>query len=330
MQPPHVKDLVCPETDHALVVAPGAVEVAGGLVEGALRCPLDGRQWPIRGGIPRFAEDGEYTKSFGEQWNQFRRTQLDRFNGTTLSRDRFYQGTGWRADELRGARVLEVGCGAGRFTQVLLDAGAQVFAVDLSTAVDACYANNAPPANLCLAQADVYALPFPGQSFDFVFCYGVLQHTPDPRGAFRRLVAQLRPGGALAIDVYRKGWELQPYKSKYLYRWLTIRLPRRFLFRLIAAYVPRWLPVDTLVKRTPVLGRVAGLAIPCWNYSASPLTRAQQVEWAILDTFDALASRYDSPQTLAAVREWFAAAGLEAVSVRPGGNGILGNGRAPC
>jgi hypothetical protein len=76
--------------------------------------------------------------------------------------------------------------------------------------------------------------------------------------------------------------------------------------------------------------RMMGLLIPCWNSAYLPLTPAQRVEWAVLDTFDALASRYDSPQSLGAVGEWFAAAGLEAVSVRPGGNGILGSGRAPC
>ena len=59
-----------------------------------------------------------------------------------------------------------------------------------------------------------------------------------------------------------------------------------------------------------------------------PLSREQQVEWAILDTFDALAPAYDDPQTPETVSEWFRSAGMTDVRVRIGGNGVLGNGEA--
>ena len=327
MQHDHIKHLVCPGTDHEFGLAPGFREAEGEICEGELICPFDGRRVPIRNSIPRFHEDGEYVSTFGEQWNRFRRTQIDKFNGTTLSRDRFYAGIGWRTEELKGARVLEVGCGAGRFTQILLDAGALVYAVDYSSAVDACFANHGPHPNLCVIQADLYRMPFRRGSFEFVFCYGVLQHTPDPQAAFMSLVPFLRSGGRLAIDVYRKGWEIAPHKSKYPYRSFTRRLPRDLLFRIIQWYVPKWLPFDTFIKRIPGVGPAMGMLIPCWNYSYLPLTKEQRIEWGILDTFDALASEYDSPQTLEAVQSWFREAGLEDISVRPGGNGILGNGR---
>jgi SAM-dependent methyltransferase len=329
MQAAHAKELRCPRGDHGLILEAGARETSGDVQEGALVCPLDGARVPIRGAIPRFREDDGYAANFGEQWNRFRRTQLDRFNGTTLSRDRFYAGTGWTPAELEGARVLEVGCGAGRFTQILLEAGANVFALDYSSAVDACYANHGPHPRLCVVQADLYRMPFEPASFDDVFCYGVLQHTPDPRAAFLALAAFLKPGGRIAIDVYRKGWALAPHKSKYLWRPLTRRLPHPALFRAIQWYVPRWLPIDTRIKSLPRIGNALGMLIPCWNYADRPLTPSQQVEWAILDTFDALAPRYDLPQRAETVEGWFREAGLQDVSVRPGGNGLLGNGRAP-
>jgi hypothetical protein len=50
-------------------------------------------------------------------------------------------------------------------------------------------------------------------------------------------------------------------------------------------------------------------------------------EWAILDTFDMLSPRYDAPQTLENVREWFRVAGLDAVEVEIGYNGIEGRGK---
>jgi len=157
----------------------------------------------------------------------------------------------------------------------------------------------------------------------------VLQHTPDPRASFMSLIPFLKPGGEVAVDVYHKGWSIEPYKSKYLYRPLTTRLPRDLLFRFIKWYIPKWLPFDTFAKRIPFVGRLVGLLIPCWNYSYLPLSDQRRTEWGILDTFDALAPAYDYPQTQRTVMQWFQAAGLTDIRVRLGGNGVLGNGRAP-
>lgn len=162
MRREHIKNLMCPDADHELSLAPGFKEAHGQIAEGELVCSVDRRTVPIRNYIPRFHEEEEYVRTFGEQWNRFRRTQIDKFNGTTLSRDRFYAGTRWGPDGLKGARVLEVGCGAGRFTQVLLDAGALVYAVDYSSAVEACFENHGLHPNLCVVQADLYRMPFVG------------------------------------------------------------------------------------------------------------------------------------------------------------------------
>jgi SAM-dependent methyltransferase len=323
-----ISELLCVRGPHNLELMEGAVEERGEIKEGVLTCPAGCPLVPIRQFVPRFVPNSSYSANFGEQWNRFRRTQIDRYNGTTLSKDRFFSGTGWSPAELKGAKILEAGCGAGRFTQVMLDAGAHVYSVDLSSAVDACFANNGPHENLCVVQADLCQIPFRPGSFDKVFCYGVLQHTPDPRASFMNLVPFLRPGGDLAIDVYHKGWALEPYKSKYFYRPLTTRMPRDWLFRLLQWYIPKWLPFDTFIKRLPLVGGVLGMVIPCWNYRYLPLSREQRAEWSVLDTFDALAPAYDLPQTPETITEWFTNAGLTDIHVRLGGNGILGSARS--
>ncbi len=268
-----------------------------------------------------------YADSFGEQWNRYRRVQLDSVTGKPLSRERFFAGTGW-PERLDGERVLEVGCGAGRFTEVLVSTGAEVVAVDATSAVEACRETVGDAATI--VRADLFDLPFPEESFDRVFCYGVLQHTPDPRAAFLTIVRYARPGGLVAADVYRKPEYVDRWSSKYLWRPLTTRLPRRWLRGLVEWYVPRWLPVDTRLARVPKAGRFLTAVVPCWNYTGLlPLSRDELKAWAVLDTFDALSPRFDRPQTLDAVREWCAAAGLVDVDVRPGGNGILLNGRRP-
>ena len=278
-------------------------------------------------GIARFVQDEGYTGNFGIQWNQFKSTQLDSKNGTTLTHDRFFSGTQWNPKDLDGKTVLEAGCGAGRFTEVLLEAGARVVAFDYSNAVEACYKNNGHQDNLILFQGDIYNIPLHKESFDFIFCYGVLQHTPDPKKAFENLIRYLKPGGQIAIDCYLKDGKIYPWKSKYIWRPLTTRLPPKSLFKFLKFFIPLWLPIDTVIKYIPILGRYLGSIIPCWNYThIKKFSYKQRLEWAVMDTFDALAPAYDLPQTLEDIRGWLQEARLKVDFVRLGGNGIEARG----
>lgn len=330
MRPSAVEHLCDPSSRRPLTIASVGEQQDGEIREGELAVEGSDGRYAIRNFIPRFVPDSSYTASFGEQWNRYRRIQIDRFNGTTLSRDRFFRDTGWRPEEIAGQRILEAGGGAGRFTQVMLDAGAQVYSIDYSTAVDASWTTNGLNPNLFLAQADIYALPFKHGFFDKVFCYGVLQHTPDARRAFSSLLPFLKPGGKIAVDVYRKLWWVHRWTAKFWYRPVTKRMSRDRLRKIVEWYVPRWIPIDNMFQRIPMMRYVVPAIVPCWNYTGMlPLTPEQIEQWAILDTFDALSPQYDSPQTISTVQEWFQTAGLKDVDVRYGGNGILGNAVKP-
>ena len=281
-----------------------------------------------RGGVLRFREDSGYNESFALQWNRFKTNQIDAVNGTGLSMRRFAE-TGWRIEELEGRTVLEAGCGAGRFTRIFAEARARLVSFDYSAAVDACSENNGHFPNATLLQCDIFAMPFRRDAFDFVFCHGVLQHTPDPKGAFMALAASVKPGGRLSIDIYRKDGLIRPWKSKYLWRPLTTRMKPEALLAFLEWFIPKWLPIDTSIKRIPKIGNYLGSVIPCWNYYQTDLRPEQKVAWAIMDTFDALAPAYDLPARLEDVAAWFAELGWTDIEVRPGGNGVVGNGRKP-
>lgn len=295
------------------------------LVDGA------GNRFPVINGIPRFVEPENYADSFGLQWNLFSRTQIDKFNGTTITRDRFVASTGWNLEDLPRQRVLEVGCGAGRFTQVVLDAGAEVYSIDYSNAVEANLRNNGPNECMHLYQASVYALPFPENYFDKIFCLGVLQHTPDVRMSFMSMIPFLKKGGEIVVDVYPKKWStylLQPY---YWYRPVTKRMSKDALLKIIRRVVPLWLPASSLLLRLPRGGHFLSHLIPVANYTVTfpQLTRQQLVEWAVLDTFDNLSPEYDQPQTMKTLQSWMKEAGLEIHRCELGGVGFLGVGRKP-
>jgi SAM-dependent methyltransferase len=326
MRPELIEHLRDPFDESSLALADAEFGIDGEVRSGRL-CGHD-RAYDIVDYIPRFVGAENYSSSFGDQWNWYRRIQLDRYNGTTLSRDRFFRDTGWDVDSLRGQKILEAGCGAGRFTQVMLDAGAEVYAIDFSAAVNACWSNNGPHPSLFLAQADIFALPFQRNFFDKVFCFGVLQHTPDVKRAFMSLLPFLKSGGDLAVDVYRKTAWTTRWTSKFWYRPLTKRMPRDLLRKIIEWYVPRWIPIDNFLQRVPVARSVVPAIVPCWNYTGSlPLPPDQITIMAVLDTFDALTPAYDQPQTIASVQSWFDEAALQSVNVRFGGNGIIGTAR---
>jgi len=271
--------------------------------------------YPIHNGIPRFVPPSNYAANFGMQWNRFRHTQLDSHSGVNLSSDRFWRATGWSVEDLKGRWVLDVGCGAGRFAEVALNAGANVVALDYSSAVDACYANLKHHRNLHVIQGDIFALPFRPDVFDFVYSLGVLQHTPDVGRAFAALPVVLRPGGSLCVDYYEYSWRsfVQP---KYWLRPLTTRMPQAALFRLLQRSVPSMLLLSRAIGAIPAVGRTLRRVVPVVNYyGVYPLTHRQQLEWSLLDTFDWFAPKYDNPQTASTARRWMEDAGMSQIEV---------------
>jgi SAM-dependent methyltransferase len=211
---------------------------------------------------------------------------------------------------------------------VALSLGARVFALDYSTAVDACKANLGDDPQLEIMQGDIYHLPFPLAHFDFIYCFGVLQHTPDAAAALAQLPRFLKPGGKLAVDFYPK-LARNLLWSKYWIRPITKRMPQATLFRWVEKLVPKLLPLSDLLAKVPgTRGRLRYL-IPIANYrGVLPLNEEQLREWAVLDTFDMLAPEHDHPVTPGTLRTWLESAGMVDLHVeRPGF--IIAYGRKP-
>ena len=134
-----------------------ADEESGEIIEGRLDCARCSKSIPIVRNIPRFVPSENYAANFGFQWNRYDRIQLDKVMGNNLSRDRWNATTGWPA-RMEGQRILEAGCGAGRFTELALETGAELYSFDLSDAVDANLRNHAAQ-NLNIFQASIYEIP---------------------------------------------------------------------------------------------------------------------------------------------------------------------------
>lgn len=300
-------------------------------------CP-GGHAVQVVHGIPRFISTESYAESFGLQWKRFRTTQLDSRTGLPLSEDRAlrcladlvakHHGRGL----LEGQRVLEVGCGAGRFTEVLLKHGASLSSVDLSSAVEANASSFPPGPRHRIAQADVRSLPFAPRQFDGVFCLGVVQHTPNPEATIAALYNQVKPGGWLAFDHYARSISTRTWLGMHAARIWLLRLPVEDRLATVERLVDRVLPLHRAIgRRSRTAARALSRISPVLSYyHIHPgLDDELQREWATLDTHDALTDTHKHHRGRHELHRFVVALGLDDVAVVRGGNGVEVRGRRP-
>lgn len=313
-----IVDLICP--DHRKPLQKDSMGEA-------LLCP-QGCRYSIRGGIPRFVLPGNYAAGFGLQWNAFRKTQLDSHTGTSLSHDRLRRIAGGDLDIFRDRTVLEAGCGAGRFTEIMLERGARVFATDLSLAVESNYASCARRPNYFVCQADLVRLPVRPEVFDVVVCVGVVQHTPDPEETIRALCGYVKPGGTLMLDHYSPGYPVTPSR-RALRRLLLGRSPR-FALAFCRMLVGALWPLHRVSNR--LKARRGGWRLREFVLRHSPVVDYQDAypqlganglhEWAILDTHDTLTDHYKHLRTAEQIRAVLARCGMQSIQTEYAGNGV--------
>lgn len=297
--------------------------------EGSLNCAACRKTFPVVRGIPRFVSSENYAASFGRQWNKFARLQLDSQNGTRYSRTRFYSITEWEPSALKGKMVLDAGCGAGRFSEVILEDGAEVVAVDLSNAVDACRQNLSSHSRLHVVQASIYELPFRDGTFDYVYCIGVIQHTPDPRRSVLSLLPKTAIGGKAGLWIYELNWKafIGTVGFKYLLRPWTKRMKLPALERFCERLERLCWPITRRARAAGKLGWAIMRLLPVSSAHLHGISLSEEDfrEWVVLDTFDAYSPAHDHPQRFATVRRWVESAGFKADPRHPhGGISITG------
>jgi SAM-dependent methyltransferase len=102
------------------------------------------------------------------------------------------------AEARPGERVLDLGCGAGRFVAALQAAGAEPVGVEIAEAALERARRNAPGADLRLVEPDG-SLPLEHGSFDLVWCSEVLEHVGDTEHLLLEVRRVLRPRGRVLV-----------------------------------------------------------------------------------------------------------------------------------
>jgi SAM-dependent methyltransferase/uncharacterized protein YbaR (Trm112 family) len=183
------------------------------ITAGGISCS-QGHAFPIEYGVPRLLLDREgesdaaksIRESFSAQWAEYDHEAEDKTWGQTLEQriGDFLRMVDLTPEELQGKLILDAGCGNGMLSRAITDFGCEVLAADLSESVVAAYNHfeRRGNARTHFVQADLMRPPFRSQTFDIVFCAGVIIVTPDSRRTFDEVVKAVAPGGRLFVWVY--------------------------------------------------------------------------------------------------------------------------------
>lgn len=284
----------------------------------------------VAGGIPRFVKGGSYASLFGDQWKQYKKTQLDSYSGSPISENRLNLTLGELKDSLQDKLVLEAGCGAGRFTEILLKKGAKLVCSDLSTAVEANIENFPVTDKHIVIQADINDMPFADGSFDVVICMGVIQHTPNPEETIRNLYALVKRGGTLVIDHYTFN-RSRLFRLHYFFRLYYRKQPASVTIPATRKLIKKYLPLHKKFANNKLMTVLLNRVSPITSYySAFPqLNDQQQEEWALLDTHDGLTDWYKHLRNEKQIRVTLEKLGAVDIACYYGGNGVVARCKKP-
>jgi len=151
------------------------------------------------------ADAAQTRSSFDFQWS-------DMHTGVAMSDDRAFmesvpslvcEMTDLPREWFAGKRVVDVGCGAGRYSYGLLSLGASVTACDQSPAALARTRELCRPFGERLSTREINLLEWKDEEgFDLAFCFGVVHHTGNTYLAIRNVTRKVKPGGRVFLMVY--------------------------------------------------------------------------------------------------------------------------------
>ena len=257
-------------------------------------------QYAKKKGVLRFVSGHQYADSFGFEWKMHEKTYATaKERAATMAT---LHKSGLTEETVRDKKILDIGCGTGRFSQVLATWGAAVVvAVDLSYAIDIAYANLQESKNVIFVQADMMALPFEPETFDIILAWGVLHHTPDTRQAFMQVLTHLKPGGDYYVYIYGTTKQLRR-KMITLYRHFTPSIPNKILYKLCLLAGPLY-----YVYKIPLIGTLLKILLP--------ISHQPDIKIRILETFDEYSPKYAWRHSFPDVFDWFVQAGMNPIRI---------------
>jgi ubiquinone/menaquinone biosynthesis C-methylase UbiE len=319
------------ESGAALDAHRNGLEVLTGL----LKCSC-GKAYPIIEGVPRLLEEGigafpdfleayksqigpdslsqrtsarqqedEYAyirKSFSREWALFDYEGDNTWGWTLEERKRiFADDVALTKDELATRKLLDAGCGNGTLTAAVSPLVAEVIGIDLNDGLGKAHRNRARFAdgdgrNVQYVQGNLFNPPLQPESFDLIYCSGVIHHTPSTKESFRKLVPLVKKGGRLYVWVYSK---------------------RNFVVRLFmdsGRQLKRVMSPQSLLTTCRIMAPLYKVGTDSLNWMGLVKFRKRNVREITLDLFDAFAPQFNHRHTEEEVQGWFREEGFTNIS----------------
>ena len=241
-------------------------------------------------------DEDNYTRNFGKQWKKYRDVQIDSLNNFDISKNYLENLLFNKLTILNNKKVLEIGCGAGRFTEHIVKHANVCVSIDLSSSI---YFNVSKKSkNLLLIKSDLHNLIIKNK-FDIVICRGVLQHTPDPLISILKLYEFIDHKGEVFFDIYTMP-KVGKFHPKYLI-WRPL-IKKIFSFddfeKVLLKNTNFLLKIKRIIKKIFFNSNfISDLFIPVYDYEDElNLSKEQYKFFSILDTLDGIYAKYDNPK----------------------------------
>ena len=209
-------------------------------------------------------------ESFGEEWSKF--NYFDEKEIENIGNEYFDIVDFSKYDEQ--SKVLDVGCGTGRWSIYLSSKFSNVYAMDPSKAIYAAANLTKDIPGILLIKASAENIPFEDDTFDLVISLGVLHHIPDTQKALNTIVKKVNKGGQCLIYLYyaldnRSFFYKMIFYISSFFRFFISKSPsffKKIICDIIAIFV--YLPFIFLSKLVKtILGEKWGNKIPLSYYS---------------------------------------------------------------
>ena len=191
--------------------------------------------------------DPQVARGFGREWSTFRQ-DTDHLSHQQRQEifDDYFRIFPWHLLPPGGGIGIDIGCGAGRWSMLVVPRVAHLHLLDASVDALAVAKENLKFAdNISFHLASVADIPLPANSLDFAYSLGVLHHVPDTQAALAAIADKLKPGAPLLVYLYyaldnRPAWYRALWQATNVARQVISRLPhplRLVISEVIAALV---------------------------------------------------------------------------------------------
>jgi ubiquinone/menaquinone biosynthesis C-methylase UbiE len=185
-------------------------------------------------------------QGFGEEWQRFDQTELSNNERLEIF-ENYFKIFPWHALPTTGGIGMDVGCGSGRWAEVVAPRVEKLYLLDASQNALSVAKKRLKNSNVEFICKTIDEKMFSENALDFAYSLGVLHHLPDTERALSGIFKILKPGAPFLVYLYYK-FDNRPWYFKLLWkmseglRYFISRTPfrlRAFISEVIA-YIIYW------------------------------------------------------------------------------------------